>query len=577
MKLFTKNGIEVNISEKDFIAGGGFGKVYKKSNTAYKIYDNPQDMLPIGKIQELSCLDDNDIIRPNDILYNKTKTNPIGYSMRFVKGSPICELFTSTYKKRNSIDNKMVLDLASKFYKKLDFVHSKDILVVDVNELNFLISDNYKDIYFIDTDGYKTKSYNATGIMDSIRDRHCKNVFTKETDWFSWGILIIQLALGIHPYRGGHPDFDSVDAADRLNLRMIKNVSIFNKNSRLPRFCPEIKDTIPSGLRQWMEAVYENGKRIKPPEDFESKLMVVKPNVQSFKGTNIFDINLLNTYNFNIIDYYSYEGDSYVIFSNGLLFNNKYFEFPSSYKGNNHLILHSKDTNSPYLVYSDVDFVKIFDLTNQKFIDCSFSCSNLFRVENRIYGIKNDHIYELKVSKIGKNCFSENKIVGNVLDMQYATRVFDGLLIQNVLGKYMFSILPKSSTCHQINIKELDNCKIINAKYEKNVLVAICSDSKNSNFRAIIKFSTDFSEYYIDIKKNIVSSDINFTVNDNGIVVLINDEEKLEIFSSNYKSQSVKILDDGKISSDMLLSNNGSKILFYSLNDKNLYSISERK
>ena len=161
--------------------------------------------------------------------------------------------------------------------------------------------------------------------------------------------------------------------------------------------------------------------------------------------------------------------------------------------------------------------------------------------------------------------------------MQYATRVFDGLLIQNVLGKYMFSILPKSSTCHQINIKELDNCKIINAKYEKNVLIAMCSDSKNSNFRAIIKFSTDFSEYYIDIKKNIVSSDINFTVNDNGIVVLINDEEKLEIFSSNYKSQSVKILDDGKISSDMLLSNNGSKILFYSLNDKNLYSISERK
>lgn len=577
MKYFTKSGVEVDLSDKDFIAGGGFGKVYKKSNIAYKIYDNSSDMLPIGKIQELSILNDDDIIKPMDILYNKSKKDVVGYTMRFVKGSPICELFTSTYKKRNSIDNRMVLDLASKFYKKLDFVHSKDILVVDVNELNFLISDDYKNIYFIDTDGYQTKSYNATGIMDSIRDRHCKNVFTKETDWFSWGILIIQLALGIHPYRGGHPDFDSIDAAERMNLRMNKNISIFNKKARLPRFCPDITNTIPSGLRQWMEAVYENGKRIKPPEDFDSKFILVKPTVQSFKGTNIFDINLVNTYNYNIIDYFTFEGDSYVIFSNGLLFNNKYFEFPKSYKDNNHLISYSKDTNSPYLIYSENGYVKFFDLLNQKFIDSNFACSSLFKVDNRVYGIKNDHIYELKVSKIGKNLYSENKIVGNVLDMQHATRVFDGLLVQNILGKYMFSILPKSSTCHQINIKELDNCKIINAKYEKNVLVVMCSDSKNSNFRATIKLAPNFSDYYIDIKKNIISTDINFTVNDNGIVVLINDEEKLEIFSSNYQSQSVKILDDGKINGDMLLSNNGSKILFYSLNDKNLYSISERK
>lgn len=578
MKYFIKNGSEVDLLEKDFIAAGGFGKVYKKQSFAYKIYDKPSDMLPVGKIQELSVLNHVDIIKPENLIYDKSKKNIVGYTMRYVSGMPICHLFTSTFKKNNKITHKMCLDLLFNFYEKVEFVHGKNILIVDLNELNFLVNQNFDNIFFIDTDGYQTPSYNATGIMDNIRDRHCNNIFSQEVDWFSWGILATQILLGIHPYRGGHPDFDAIEAKERLNLRMMKNISIFNSKARLPNFCPPIESVIPSGLKQWMVAVFEQGKRIKPPKDFDSLLIVAKPNVQSFKGTNLLDINLIKTYNQEILNYYQYEGDVYVKHPDFILFNDKKLEYPKMPKNSTFEISYSKEVGNPYLFYIDEnDYIKCFDLIHQKYIDSNFICSNLFRVGNRVYCIQNSKIYEIRTAKIGKNVYFESKVVGNALDLKNATKTYDGCLVQNALGKYIFSFLPKSETCYQMSFKELEGFQILDVKYENHLLMVCAIDKSGVKSNFIIKISQDFQKYSCTIKKNVQEMSLNFTVNDNGIVVYINEDEKIEIFSNNYTSNSVKILDDSKISSDMILTNNGSKILFYPLGEKSIYSISERK
>lgn len=572
MKYFVKDVGEVDLNQKDFVASGGFGKVYKQKTIAYKIYEDVKNMLPVGKIQELSVLKDQDIIKPEHLIFDKNKKELVGYTMKFVKGFPICEIFTNTFKKKNNISNKMCLNILDKLYSKVEHIHQNKILIVDCNELNFLISNDYLNVFAIDTDGYQTPSYKATGIMDNIRDRHCiNNAFTEETDWFSWGILAAQVLLGIHVYRGGNSDFDKVDAADRMNLRMLKNVSIFNKKSRLPGMCPPIDSVIPSGLRQWMIEVYENGKRIKPPKDFNGLIVIANSNIQKIKGTNLFDINLLKSFNEEIYDYYSNDGDNYVLFKNKILFNNKEYGLPSS----NCLISYCAAINGPISFNIENDKLNCFDIINQRNIQVDFSCFNLFKVDSRIYCTQNNHLIELSVEKIGKNLFCKTNVVGNVLDASNATKCFDGGLIQNMLGRHYFSILPKSGQCYQISIKELDGFKVINAKFEKNVLIVNAINLKGIKSRFLIKLSSDYSNYSCSIKDNIQSTEINFCVNDSGICVIINDEEKVELFSSSMNSTSVKILDDPNINGSMNLVSDGSKILFYS--DKDLYSFSLKK
>ena len=59
-----KNGKEVILSDREYLAEGGEGRVYVKSNLAYKVYHNPNNSIPTSKIRELSQLDKKNILKP---------------------------------------------------------------------------------------------------------------------------------------------------------------------------------------------------------------------------------------------------------------------------------------------------------------------------------------------------------------------------------------------------------------------------------------------------------------------------------------------------------------------------------
>ena len=134
--------------------------------------------------------------------------------------------------------------------------------------MNFLLNDQLNNIFFIDTDSYKTKSYNATAIMESIRDRHSSS-FNTNTDWFSWAIITFQMFIGIHPFKGKHPKFSNLDE------RMMNNVSVLNSSVSIPKLCASF-DVIPQAYREWYKAVFEDGKRVPPPSGFQD-LIIIQP------------------------------------------------------------------------------------------------------------------------------------------------------------------------------------------------------------------------------------------------------------------------------------------------------------
>src|SRR5690606_19878348 len=143
-------------------------------------------------------------------------------------------------------------------------VHSAGIVIVDLNELNILVSKAIDQTFLIDVDSYQTAAYPATVIMPSVRDWSAKQ-FTELSDWFSYAVLAFQLFVGVHPYKGTHAQSAGIDKDKRLEHRMRNNISAFRGDVSLPKCCYPF-DAIPTVFRDWLKAVLDDGKRVAPPD-----------------------------------------------------------------------------------------------------------------------------------------------------------------------------------------------------------------------------------------------------------------------------------------------------------------------
>lgn len=541
------NGNSVTLNKTDFLSHGGEGSVYVKGGTAYKIYHNVNKMIPIAKIQELSCLDLPRIINPQNVIYDKSV--PIGYTMRFVKDThPLCKLFTKAFKQRNNLSFENIFDLVKLIQDGVQFIHDKKILVVDLNELNFLVSEKFDDVFFIDVDSYQTKSFPATAIMESIRDRHSKK-FSEVTDWFSWGVVTFQMLIGIHPYKGKHSIND-------LDERMCKNISVFNKNVSMPSICEPI-NKIPEAYRNWYKAIFEEGKRLLPPTSLLEKI-IVSAVTKNIHGSNLFDINLLYSVDEDIFDVY-YGSDRYII-TNSKATKNKGIEIGKPDK-----IVST--INNDYMVHLSYNKVEVSKSNKKNELQVSFK--KAMEYEGRLYLQDEDKICELIIKEMGENFVCSLVTVANI--MPNSTTMFDGVVLQNILGEWFASIPFASQKCKQVQIKELRSCKVIEAKLDRNIMMVVVHDGKQYN-KLIFCFDDVFERYELQEEKNISNMNLNFVILENNVCVHLNDKDELELFAAKYKhSLTKKVLQDPILNQNMILVKQGTSCQFYS--DKNLYSI----
>jgi serine/threonine protein kinase len=557
MKVFIQNKGEISLTKNDFISSGGEGDVYAKGGFAFKIYNDSKKMIPYQKIQELSILTNKNIIKPEDILLDN-KNNTIGYTMKYVKDTySLCQLFPKAFKDRNSLSQQLIIDLVQQLQKIIKDAHDSKVLLVDLNELNFLVSKSFKDIYAIDVDSWQTKSYHATAIMESIRDRAVKNnKFTEGSDWFSFGIVSFQLFSSIHPYKGSHPTVKSLDD------RMLQNISVFNKNVSVPKVCPPF-DTIPEAYRNWFRAVFDDGKRLAPPTDLHAVIPIVTQ-IKTIIVTNSFDVKELDSFNEEIIDIFYKNGQKIVLTPKGLYINKI---LDSSVPTNASFISLPKYSN---VIASWEDNGKI-KLRNclKKDIQLDLDVKSVMSYDNRLYVKTETNILELKLIETSNNIIASTAIVAQILPQ--ASSMFDGVVIQNLLGAIYVSLFPASGIHHQFHIKELDKYKIIDAKYQNQVLMVIGAKAGKYD-RLIIRFDKLFDgNYDVRIMNDIDYLENNFTVLDNGVCVHVCEDEKLNIFSSKVGASSVKEIQDPFVSSDMRLYNDGNMVLF--VRDREIFSM----
>ena len=555
MKVLVQGKGQVSLLDSNFVAQGGEGKVYVKGGRAYKIFHDPKTMIPEEKIRELSVLTKNTIIKPENLIYT-TKNTLIGFMMQTVPQSiPLPRMFTSAYLNRKTLNNDTVTKLVTNIKDTISHVHDHDIIMVDGNELNYLIETRkHTTAYCIDVNSWQTPNYPATVIMPSIRDWHATE-FTEISDWFSFAVIACQLFIGIHPYKGKNSHFKRAT----LEERMRANVSIFNPETRVPGAVRDFTN-IPKSYYDWFKEVFENGYRSTPP-DMKGQYIIlpITPIITTHTGSKYFTIQQLNDYPGDIIDC-TYFGRQYIIYTKKdvVIYNNNSYIKDTTSKVFSHsmsqktFLVKTKDES---LVYRSLeDSQSPYHSTNIK-------VEKTMIYENRLYGVNKDRFFEIDVLDTGsKPTFY---ILNTWEIFNNSTEMLDGVLCSSILGKTHLYLPYAPNKCAIVAIPELDKYKIIDAKCRDRVCMIIGqSGSKYDKF--IIVFDENFKKYDIRILKD-ADNMLNFICLPNGLTISIHEDGALEMFRAKASSD-VQVYKDSAIKSSMTLAHEGNIVRFYEMN-----------
>jgi hypothetical protein len=562
-RLFVQGKGAIQLSSADFKAQGGEGAIYVKGSSAYKIYADPQRAISPAKIKELSVLTESNIIRPLDLLLD-SKNLPVGYSMRYAgKSFALCQLFPKAFRLRNNLTPELTLKLVRKLQDGVGHVHSKGILIVDLNELNFLVAENFSELYFIDVDSYQTPSFPATVLMESVRDRHAET-FTTASDWFSFAVVSFQMFVGIHPFKGTYAPLQNLsDKATKLDERMRANISVLHAGVSVPASCLPFS-VIPPAYLDWYNAVFETGQRLPPPDSLVIKLSAsLSPSplrIESSFGKSIFVVTELQEFDSEIL----WHDHSITITTKSIYFGGRQYGKP------NFDVRVAITPRQHHLVVAFMDGIKphFYDLTANMELGPAIEGEAIMVNDGRLYVKQNENLVAIEFLELARQTLLTVRVVANV--MMKSTLLFDGLAIQNLLGASYAAIPAAPDVCYQVRLGELDGYKIVEARLLKNVLLVVATKAGIYD-KLIFRFADDFSSYDVRVVANVAATDLDFTVLDSGVVMSVTDEGDLEVFSRFKHSAEIKVINDPAVQGDLRLFHIGTQALL--ARENKLYKI----
>ncbi len=581
MAKFTVQGTGqiVQLDKGNFKAQGGEGAIHIVDKTVYKVCDAGK-MIPEGKFQELAALSHPKIVNPENILLD-SRQKKVGYTMRLVPDSiPLAQIVTKTYREREGVTPDVMSELVRQIADGIRYIHSKPgYLQVDGNEYNYMVTKDHTNAYFIDVNSFQTPSYPADAIMPSIRDYNCPTnaagypLWSHESDWYSFAIISFLLFTAIHPFKGRHPKFTNVKTL--MVDQMTAGISVLDPESKFPMgtvYFP-FEDFVPGGksgaYMSWYRAIFCEGKRLPAPETFQA-IAKFAAKIQQIAGSNNFTITELRDFAAQIVGYYSKGGNEVTVTKSSIFVGNQ----PSTRPADRFRVCFTPVKSTPIAAWVDKGRLQLSNLHTGKPISFDLVARNITFSDGRLYVQSFSHIYEIMFFEKGDVITPMTHVVANI--MPEATELFHGVAVQDMMGARYVSAFPESRQHRQIAIKELLGRRILDAKFDRNVLMTVSLDETTGEYdRHVFRFDATWDSYDVRVAPNIVPNGLNFTVLDNGTCVCITETEELEIFSNQMNSSGLKSFTDPVIKGDMRLCHHGSQVRF--AHGQKLYSISVRK
>lgn len=555
MKVIVEGLGEKNLDQRMFRAKGGEGSIYVTGGVAYKLCE-PGKAIPAAKIRELSVLTDPRIIKPERMLFNGSN-QPIGYTMTAVKApwTP-CHLFTRGFLSDNRLTHKHVAEFSLKLREIVDHAHSKKMLLVDLNELNFLLGPA-GEVFAIDVNSWQTPSFPATAIMDSIRDRK-HDSFSTGTDWFSWGVVTFQMFIGMHPFGGSHPSYKG-SVVERRDTRMRDCVSVYHDSAKMLAATDSL-DVIPRGLNDWYRATFESSTREQPPTLFDAPAPTqVKMKVTVAQSGGSLKLDEVLHCKSAIARVFTQDGHMAV-----MLTGKQVVIEGSTY-----------DLSSPqdYLHRDPVaGWMAVTQSSPQQLVKFGEAKGRAIASYDSLFVAACGGLF----GSLGSKLMSIGPIgdvhVSNILDLPGAVFNGDGFMMQNLMGRWHILFQRTIRECVVKPIPEFDGFKPIKGAMRKQLLVV--SGEKNGEYiRYELQFGPDGS-YQLREFKNVSGTDFTFAVNDAGVCVLIDADDEVSAFKAAPGSHSRQVLTGSALDGSFTLWACGEKIL--ASKGSVLYHVSKR-
>lgn len=557
MDLFIQGKGRVRLTQADFVARGGEGAVYAKGDVAYKVYTDFSRAISPAKIRELAVLDRPAILRPREVLLDGDH-RVAGYTMRRVQDAqPLCRLFTRAFRERQAITPARVTALVRKLQEGVEYVHRQGMLIVDLNEMNFLLDASLQEVLFIDVDSYQTPGFPATALMDSIRDRHASG-FSRETDWFSFGIVSFQMFVGIHPYRGKHPTLADLDT------RMQANASVLDPCVTLPQSCYPL-DTVPRPYLEWYRELFQEGKRLPPPDDGGAapSLCVSVPAAPAGDRLRVAVLQRLPAH---VVSVLPTGAGLAVLTSDGLHVNGRRHAVPTD----------ARLALSPRLGHIVAAWARggrlvLFDGSAGRAIEADLRATSVTVSEGRLYVHRGEGLCEVEFIELPGGLRAALKAVGNALE--HATHLYDGLAVQSLLGSCYVSLFPRSGSCYPVRLPELDPYRIVDGRFERGVLM-LAAEQHGRYDRFVLRFAPDYRTYDLRRTPDVTYAGLNFVVLENGVCVHLAETEELELFPARKDAPERRVVKDAGLAGARLFKD-GTRLLFS--RGKGLYAATLRE
>lgn len=549
----------LTLRQTNYVTTGGEASIYRVSDIIAKIFTDPAKMAAdkmAEKINLLAQFKHPFIVNPLGVIEDE-KHNPIGYYMGYAEGEALSRVFTTAYRQRENFDDAEAVQLVHAMREVPIFAHSKGAILVDANELNWLMQRTTTvEPRIVDVDSWQIGTrWPARVIMPSIRDYHTKT-FDEHSDWFSWAVVTFQIFTGIHPYKGRHDDYKPTE----LERRMRDNISVFNPEVHLNAAVRDFA-AIPGKLLDWYKGVFEAGDRSEPPSplDHSGYRPTVRPIRQTVTTTGelIFEI-ILNS-NDPVMRVYPC---GVALLQSGTLMELSRKQLLPMVTFAGKPISPAAEivqTKSGYLIGERGQFAYV-DFNTQVHLPIVVNVYGNIRSGNRMFVVTDNGLTELNLLEMSKPILTLGQTWNT---MRLSTEWFEGVGVQNSLGA-MYLVLPfmdkaEKAACGFIRARELDDISIVAAQAGTRFVSVIGLNSSGEYKKFEFTFDHEYQNYSVWIGDT-DNAELNLAILPSGVCATIVRDGELVIFVP--QNGNVRKVADKSITTAMDLAVWGDKVVF---------------